>query len=116
MPAQTIIPSKTLNCHRWRNQDILGKKQICTVLFHKSTLTKYNRENTPTQREKLHPRKGKKEILFSTNSKEESHTNIIQPLTTKIKGSKNHWSLISLNNNRLNSPIKKFRSADWVCK
>jgi hypothetical protein len=47
-------------------------------------------ENTNT-RGKLHPRKSKKVIFQQT------HTNIISPLTTKISGSNNHFSLISLN-------------------
>jgi hypothetical protein len=51
---------------------------------------------------------------LSTNSKEDSHTKIIPPLTTKITGSNNHFSLISLNINGFNSPIKRHRLADWI--
>jgi hypothetical protein len=36
MPAQTNIPSKTLNNYRWRNQDIPRQKQIYTISIHKS--------------------------------------------------------------------------------
>jgi hypothetical protein len=50
-----------------------------------------NRCKTPTQGGKLHPRKSKK-IIF-----QQTHTNIIPPLTTKITGSNDHFSLISLN-------------------
>ena len=46
-------------------------------------------------------------INLTTNPKEECHTNIIPTLTTKITGNSNYWSLISLNINGLNSPIKK---------
>ena len=35
-------------------------------------------------------------------------------LTTKIKGSNNYFSLISLNINGLNSPIKRHRLTDWL--
>ena len=35
--------------------------------------------------------------LHLINQKEESHTNITPPLITKITGSNNHFSLISLN-------------------
>jgi hypothetical protein len=38
------------------------------------------------------------------------------PLTTKITGSNNPWSLISLNINVLNSPIRRHRLTDWICK
>jgi len=34
----------------------------------------------------------------------------------KITGSSNHYSLISLNINRLKSPIKRHRLTDWICK
>jgi exonuclease III len=37
-------------------------------------------------------------------------------LTTKITGSKNYFSLISLNINGLNSPIKRRRLIDWLHK
>ena len=58
-----------------------------------------------TQEGKLHPRK-KQESNLLTNPKEDSHTNIIPPLTTKITGSNNHFSLISLNLNGLDYPKK----------
>jgi len=35
---------------------------------------------------------------------------------TKITGSNNHYSLISLNINGFNSPIKRHRLTDWICK
>ena len=52
----------------------------------------------------------------STNLKEESHKNRMPTLTTKIKGSSNYFSLISLNINGLNSPIKRYRITDWLHK
>ena len=33
-----------------------------------------------------------------------------------MTGSNNNFSLISLHINRLNSPIKRYRLADWICK
>jgi hypothetical protein len=44
------------------------------------------------------------ESNLSTNLKEDSHMNRIPPLTTKITGINNHFSLISLNMNGFNSP------------
>ena len=73
MPAQTTKPSKTLNYHRWRDQDITWQNQIYTVSFHKSTPTNDNRQKTEKQGGKLHPRKSKKVIFLSTNPKEEPH-------------------------------------------
>jgi hypothetical protein len=61
-------------------------------------------ENTNIRRETT-PQK-KQESNLSKNSKEDSHTNIIPPLTTKITGSNNHFSLISFNINELNSHQK----------
>jgi exonuclease III len=37
-------------------------------------------------------------------------------LTTKIIGSNNYFSLLSLNNNGLNSPVKRHRLPDWLHK
>jgi hypothetical protein len=51
---------------------------------------------------------------LSTNPKEDSHTNILHPIITKISGSNNHYSLISININGLNSPIKRHRIIDWI--
>jgi exonuclease III len=42
--------------------------------------------------------------------------NRIPTLTTKIKGSNNDFSLISLNTNGLNSPIKRHRLTGWLRK
>ena len=50
------------------------------------------------------------------NPKEDSHTNIISHLTTKIPGSNNDYSLISLNSNGLNSPIKRNSPTDCIYK
>ena len=45
-----------------------------------------------------------------------SHMNRIPTQTTKITGSKKDFSLISLNINGLNSPIKRHRLTDWIHK
>ena len=52
----------------------------------------------------------------STNQKEDSHKNRMPTLTTKIIGSNNYFSLISLNINGLNSPIKRHRLTEWLHK
>jgi hypothetical protein len=73
------------------------------------------KENSNTRRE-ITPKK-KHEINFlTTKPKEENHTNIIPPLTTKITGSKNHWFLIYLNINGLKSPIRSYRLTVWISK
>jgi hypothetical protein len=75
--------------------------------FHKSSPSKESKWKAPTQGRKLHPRKTKKE---------DSHKNTIPLLTTKITRSNNHFSLIPLNINGFNSPIKIHRLTDWICK
>ena len=67
------------------------------------------------QGQKPHPRK-KQENNPSTNQKEDSHKKRMPTLTTKIIGSNNSFSLISLNINGLNSPIKRHRLTDWLHK
>ena len=49
------------------------------------------------------------------NSKQR-RTNIIQPLTRKIKGSDHHYSLMFLIINGLNSPTKRHRLTEWIHK
>jgi hypothetical protein len=56
------------------------------------------------------------ESNLPTNQKEDSYTNIISRLATKIIGSNNHFSLIALNINGLNSQIKRHRLTDWIYK
>jgi hypothetical protein len=60
------------------------------------------------------PLKRQENNHISTNPKEDSHINIILPLTTKITGSNNHYFLISFNINGLKSPTK--RLTDCICK
>jgi exonuclease III len=42
--------------------------------------------------------------------------NRIPNVTTKLTASNNYFSLISLNIHGLNSPIKRHRITDWLCK
>jgi hypothetical protein len=60
--------------------------------------------------------KKKQESNLSTNLKEDSHINRILTLTTKITGSNNDFSLISLNITGYYSPIKRHRLTDWLHK
>jgi hypothetical protein len=60
-----------------------------------------------TTRRETTPYKRKESNLLSTNTKDDSHTNIIKPVTTKIRESNKHFSSISLNTNILNSSIKE---------
>ena len=55
-------------------------------------------EATPQKKQESNP---------PTNLKEDSHKNRIPTLTTKIIGSNNYFSLIYLNINGINFPIKK---------
>jgi hypothetical protein len=69
-------------------------------------------KNSKTRKETT-PKKKHEINLLTTKPKEEKHTNIIPLLTTKIRGSTNHCSLISLNINGLNSPTKTHRLIGW---
>ena len=60
--------------------------------------------------------KEKQKNNYVRKPKEEKHTNISLPLTTKITGNNNHYSLISLDINGLNSPIKRHRLSDGICE
>ena len=68
-------------------------------------LYRYWKENTNTNRVTT-PKKTQEIKQLTTNLNEENHTHIIPPPATKITGTNNHLSLISLNINGLSSPIK----------
>ena len=52
--------------------------------------------------------------LIAGNPKKGKTHKITSPIMkTKIIRANNHWSLISLNINGLNSPIKRHRLTDW---
>ena len=66
---------------------------------------KSRRETTPQK---------KQQSNLSTNRIENSHRNI--KIISKITGSSNHYSLLSLNINGLNSLRKRYRITDWMQK
>ena len=70
-------------------------------------------ENINTRRETT-PQKEQESNLLPTNSIEDNHTNI--KIRSIIIGSNIHYSLISLNINGLNSPLKRHRLTDWIRK
>jgi hypothetical protein len=60
------------------------------------------------------PNKGQVTKHLKTNSKAESHKHIKPPTKTNKSGTNSHLSLISLNINGLNSPIKSHKLSDWI--
>ena len=58
----------------------------------------------------------KQESNPSTHLKEDSHKNRIPILTTNITRGSNYFSLMSLNINGFNSPIKRHRLTYWLHK
>ena len=87
-----------------------------TKVFHdKTKFTQYLSTNSAIQRiigEKLQHKERnytleKQESNLSTKLEEDSQTNIIPPLKTKITGSNNYFSLISLNIKWTQFPNKK---------
>jgi hypothetical protein len=97
-----------------------------TKIFHdKMKFTQYLSTNSALQRiidRKLQHKKGNYTLkqqesnLLSINPKEDSHTSIIPPLTTKITQSNNQFSLISRNISGLNYTIKIHRLTDCTVK
>jgi hypothetical protein len=75
------------------------------------TTQKNKQTNKQTNKQKNHYKDGNHALEKvrsnpSTNQKEDSHKNRMPTLATKIIGSNNYFSLIPLNINGLNSPIK----------
>jgi hypothetical protein len=62
------------------------------------------------------PKKGQDIKQLTTKSKAESYKRIKPSTKTNISGTNNHLSLISLNINGLNSPIKRHKLSDWIRK
>ena len=57
VPAQAAIPSKTINHHRWRDEDILRQIKIYTISDHKPSTTMKYRWKTNTTRENTNKNK-----------------------------------------------------------
>jgi hypothetical protein len=84
-----------------------------TISFHKFSPSKDNKGKTPNEEGNYGI---EKESNLSANLKEDSHMNRIPRLATKITGSNNYFSLISLTINGFNYPIKRHRLTDWPHK
>ena len=67
---------------------------------------RYWKEDSNTRRITI-PEKTQEIDHLTTNPKEENHTHLTPTPATKITGTNNYLSLISPNNNILNSPNKK---------
>ena len=70
----------------------------------------FQKENSNTRRVST-PKKEQEVNHLTTNPKGEIHTHIIPCPTTYITGTNNHICLISLKNNRINSPIIRHKQA-----
>jgi hypothetical protein len=53
-------------------------------------------------------------IAAKTKQGKDLHTTTTNNNNIKITGISNHWSLMSLNINGLNSPIKRHRITEWM--
>ena len=109
-----LYPAKLSITIDGENKVFHDKKQIHTLTFRESNPSKYKNRKKNTRTETT-PYK-KQESNPSTNQKEDIHKNRMQTLTTKIIGSNNYFSLISLNINGFSSPIKRHRLTDWLQK
>jgi hypothetical protein len=116
MPTQATIASKTLNQHRWRKQNIPGQNQIQTVSIYQASLTEDPGRKNPIQGRYLQSKKGQDIKHLTTKSKAESHKHIKSCTKTNISGTNSHLSLISVNINGLNLPIKRHKLTDWIHK
>jgi hypothetical protein len=114
MPVQVTIPTKTVNYHRWRSK----------VFHDKTKFTQYLTTNLALQRiimgkhrhkdESYNLEKARKKCF--NKPKEDSCKNRIPTLISKITGSNNYFSLISLNINGLDSQMKRQRLTDLLHK
>ena len=75
MPAQTTIPSKTLNHHTWKAKVFHDKTKFTQYLSTNPALQRIIDGKCHTRRETT-PEKKQEGNLPSINPKEDSHTNI----------------------------------------
>jgi hypothetical protein len=91
-----------------------------TKVFHdKNKFTQYLSMNPALQRiikGKLQHKEGNYALEKARNLKNDICKNRIPSLKPKITGRNNYFSLISLNINGLNLPIKRHRLTDWLHK
>ena len=91
----------------------MTKPNITSILLLIQPYRGYQKENSNTRRVTT-PKKTQEIKHFRINPKEENHIHIIPPPVTKITRTNNHLSLIFLNINGLNLPIKRHKITDWI--
>ena len=114
MPTQATIPAKLSITIDVEIKLFHGKTKFTQYL---STIQAVQRVITGKHQhkgQKLHPRKSKKAILQQTRTRKPHLQNT--NFNNNITGSNNYFSLISININGLNSPIKRHRLIDWLHK
>jgi hypothetical protein len=62
------------------------------------------------------PKKGQDIKHLMTKPKSENHKHTKPHAKPNIAGINSHLSLISFNINGLNSPIRRYKHTDWICK
>jgi hypothetical protein len=82
---------------------------LTTQLYRESWKENSNTRKIPASKKRQYI----KHVI--TMSKAESHKYIKPPSKTYILGPNSHLSLISININGVNSPIK-YMLTDWICK
>jgi hypothetical protein len=73
------------------------------------------KENSNT-RKRPASKKGQDITHLIKKSKAESHKHIKPPTKINISETNNHLFLISLNINGFNSPTRRYKLIDWICK
>jgi hypothetical protein len=106
MTAQSTVPNKLAIPIYGENKIFHDKTKFTQYFSTNPALQRIIDGKSITRRETIQ-KKYQDNNLLLTNQKEDSHINITLPLTTKITGSNNHFSLTSLNINGLNSLNKK---------
>jgi hypothetical protein len=90
------------------NQNTPRQNKIQTISIYQSSPTEDSRRKTPAQGGYIHQReKYKIIIVFLKSQKERTRCQLQKP---NITGTTNLLSLISLNINELNSPIKEHKA------
>ena len=95
----------------------MRKPDLSNTQLQTQSYTKYYKKNSIQKKLATSTKTQTIDDLIAANLKEgKTYTITLPTMRTKITGASNHWSLISLNINGFNSPIKSHRLTDWIQK
>jgi hypothetical protein len=111
MTAQTIIPAKLSSTIEGETKIFHDKTKLIHYLSINPALQRILEEKLQNKEDNYAQENTRNKSSYKKTKRRQSHTHSITT-NIKITGTNNHWSLIILNINGPNSPIKRHRLID----